>query len=171
MTHHFLYWLSTGWWCLGLAHAPLLCTSKTCPLLLHLPWFGGSSVHSAAHPWPLMVWIAFLFLIPYSLLLPRAGPCLIVGFFSFSLFFASSVILLPFSVIPLCCSCRGIIWLMPVGPLWACLFFSQWLNMVITFILMLLWAFPNPFHCLWALLSHFFLLEHLWPICFPWLVF
>ena len=40
--------------------------------------------------------------------------------------------------------------------------------MVIGFILMLLWAFPNPFHCLWALLSHFFLLEHPWPICFPW---
>ena len=48
------------------------------------------------------------------------------------------------------------------------LFFSQWLNMVIGLILMLLWAFLNPLHCLWAPLSHFFLLGHAWPICFPW---
>ena len=40
--------------------------------------------------------------------------------------------------------------------------------MVIGFILMLLWAFLDPFHCLWVLLSHFFLLEHPWLICFPW---
>ena len=58
---------------------------------------------------------------------------------------------------------------MLAGPLWTyCLFFSQWLNMVIGFILILLWAFLDPLHCLWALLSHFFLLEHPWPICFPW---
>ena len=29
-------------------------------------------------------------------------------------------------------------------------------------------GFLNPLHCLWAPLSHFFLLEHPWPICFPW---
>ena len=40
--------------------------------------------------------------------------------------------------------------------------------MVIDFILMLFWDFLDPFHCLWALLSHFFLLEHSWPICFSW---
>ena len=39
----------------------------------------------------------------------------------------------------------------------------------LVFILMLLWTFLNPLHCLWALLSHFFLLEHPWPICFPWI--
>ena len=58
---------------------------------------------------------------------------------------------------------------MPVRPLWVCcLFSSQWLNVVIDFILMLFWAFLDPFYCLWTLLSHFFLLEHPWPICFPW---
>ena len=40
--------------------------------------------------------------------------------------------------------------------------------MVIDFILMLFWDFLDPFHCLCALLSHFFLLEHPWPICFLW---
>ena len=29
-------------------------------------------------------------------------------------------------------------------------------------------GFLNPLHCLRAPLSHFFLLEHSWPICFPW---
>ena len=67
----------------------------------------------------------------------------------------------------LCHSYCGDIWTKLAGPLWACcLFFSQWLNMVIGFILMLLWAFL--LHCLWAPLSHLFLLEHPWPICFPW---
>ena len=40
--------------------------------------------------------------------------------------------------------------------------------MVIDFILMLLWAFLDTFYCFWALLSNFFLLDHPWPICFPW---
>ena len=158
MTHHFLYWLSTHWWCMGLVCALLLCTSRTYPLLMRLSWSRGSSTHFAAHPWPFMAWTAFLFLIPYTLLLSWTRPCLIVGFSSFSLFFAPFVILLPFSAIPLYYSCHGVIWLVPAGPLRACR----------GFILMLLWAFPDPFHCLWALLSHFFLLEHSWPICFSW---
>ena len=29
-------------------------------------------------------------------------------------------------------------------------------------------GFLNLLHCLWAPLSNFFLLEHPWPICFPW---
>ena len=136
---------------------------------MHLPWSEGSSMHSAAHPWPLMVWTIFWFLILYGLLPLGAGLCLIVGFSSFSLLFCSFHSLATIPAIPLCYSCRGVIWLVPAGPLWAyCLFFSQWLNMVIGFILMLLWAFLDPFHCLWALLSHFFLLEHPWPIYFPW---
>ena len=45
----FLYWLGTGWWCLSLMHAPILCVSKTCLLLMRLPWPGGSSVCSIAH--------------------------------------------------------------------------------------------------------------------------
>ena len=84
--------------------------------------------------------LIFLFFI--GLLLSRARPYLIVGFPLFSPFFTHSVILLSFlsyhSAIPavvLFDSCL-------LGLFWAyCLFFSQWLSMVIRFILMLLWAF------------------------------
>ena len=89
MTHYFLYWLGTGYWCLDLARAPLLCMSKTCLLLMHLPWFGGSFAHSTAHLWLLMVWAIFWFPILYGLLPLGAGLCLIVGSSSFSLLFYS----------------------------------------------------------------------------------
>ena len=161
MTHHFLYWLGIGGWCLGLTCAPLLGTSKTYPLLMRLPWSRGSSVHFAAHPWPIMAWTAFWFLIPHNLLFSRAGSCPVVGFPFLSPLFALFVILLLLSTIPFCCSYRGVIWPVPVGPLWVCcLFFSQWPNMVIDFILVLLWTFLDPFDCLWALLSHFLLFEY-----------
>ena len=87
MTHNLLYWLGTCWWSLGLAHALLLHVSKTCPL--HLLWFGGSSAHSTTHPWLLMAWAIFWFLILYGPLPLGAELCLIVGFSSFSLFFYS----------------------------------------------------------------------------------
>ena len=32
-------------------------------------------------------------------------------------------------------------------------------------------GFLNPLHCSWGLLSHFFPLEHPWPIYFPWAFF
>ena len=41
-THHALYWLGTGWWCLGLAHAFIPYVSKTCLLPIRLPWSGSS---------------------------------------------------------------------------------------------------------------------------------
>ena len=96
LTHDppFLYWLGTGWWCLSFARAPLLCTSKACLLLIHLPWSKGSFVHSATHPWPLMAWIIFWFPILYSLLLLGAGLYLIVGFSSFSILFCSFSIMM-----------------------------------------------------------------------------
>ena len=67
--------------------------------------------------------------------------------------------------IPLYYSCCGVIWPVTAGPLWAyCMFFSQWLNMVVRFILMLLWAFSThyiacagsfvPFLSSWASLTH-----------------
>ena len=87
MTHHLLYWLGTGWWSLGLECAKLLRVSKTCPLCL--PWFEGSSAYSAAHPWLLMAWTTFWFLILYGPLPLGVGLCLIVGFSSFSLPFCS----------------------------------------------------------------------------------
>ena len=105
-----------------------------------------------------MVWIVFLFLIPYGLLLSRAGPCLIVDFSFFTLLFVSSIVLLPFlpcrSAIPavvLCSSVNGL--LCP--------------NMVIRFTYVIL-GFLEPLHCLLALMAHLFLLGHLWPISFPW---
>ena len=64
-----------------------------------------------------------------------------------------------FPTVPLCYSCYNVIWPKPVGPLWACcLFFSQWLNIVI-------WAFW--LHYLQAPMSHF-PFGHPWPIYFPW---
>ena len=112
-----LYWLGTGWWCLGLAHAPILCMPKACPLLMHLLWFGGSFVHSATHPWPLMIWTVFWFLIPYGLLLSRVGPCLIMGFSFSSLLFCSFRSLATIPTMLLCYSCCGVIWPQLTGPL------------------------------------------------------
>ena len=54
-----LYWLGIGWRCLGLVRAPFSCVSKACLLLMRLPWSKGSSMHSTAHSWPLMVWTIF----------------------------------------------------------------------------------------------------------------
>ena len=89
MTHHLLYWLGIGWWCLGLACAPLLCMSKTCPLLMRLSWSRGSSAHSTAPLWLLMSSAIFWFFILYGLLLLGVGLCLIAGSSSFSLLFYS----------------------------------------------------------------------------------
>ena len=110
-------------------------------------WSRDSFAHPVAHPWLLMLWAIFWFPILYGLLLLGAGLRLIVGFSSFSLLFYSLSSLATILAIPLCHSCCDVIWLQLVGPLWACcLFFSQWLNMVIEFILMLFWAFL--LHCL-----------------------
>ena len=63
---------------------------------MHLPWSGGSSVYSVAHPWPLVAWTVFWSSILYSLLPSRARPYLIVGFTLFRPLFASFVNLLAF---------------------------------------------------------------------------
>ena len=114
-----LYWLGTGWWCLGLTHGPLLCTSKACPLLMHLPWPGGSFVH---------LFSDFSFFI--GLFLSRAGPCLIVGFPLFSPLFAPSITLLPFLS---CCSAIYAVVLFDLcllGFFWAsCMFFFEQVTM------------------------------------------
>ena len=153
-----LYWLGTGWWCLSLVRASLLRMSKAYLLLMHLPWTGGSFARSGAHYWPFMVWIVFL--IFHSLLacsFQELGLAWLWVFPSLSSFFTPSVILLPFLsyysailVVVLFNPCL-------LGFFWAyCLFFSQWLNIVIGFIPMLLWAF----------LSHYITCEFLWPISF-----
>ena len=95
-----LYWLGTGWWCIGLTRALVLCTTKACPLLMHLPWFGGSSVHSATHPWPLMTWT--ILLVSHSLRLAsffKGWALFDRGLSLISLLFGPSIVLLPFLLV------------------------------------------------------------------------
>ena len=107
-----------------------------------------------------------------SFLFSRVGPYLIVGFSTFSSFFAPSVVLLPFlpyhSVIPAMVLFDSCLLCLLGLAAYSSLNDSIWSLDLLGFILILLWAFLDPLHCLWALLSHFFLLEHPWPICFPW---
>ena len=109
-----------------------------------------------------------------GLLLSRAGPCLIVGFPFFSSFFSPSVILLP--LLPYYSTIPAMVLFDPclLGLFWACyLFFSQWLSMVIGFVLMLLWAFLThyiacgllcPISLFLGILGPFSFLGHPWPI-------
>ena len=110
--HHFLYWLDTGWWCLGLARALLLCMSKIYLLLMHLPWPGGFFAHFAAYPWLLMAWATFWFLILYGPLPLRLGFAWLWAFLlsahSFALFYSFA-----FPAALFChCYC-GVIWPKP----------------------------------------------------------
>ena len=102
-----------------------------------------------------------------GLLLSRARPCLIMVFSPFSPFFTPSMVLLPFltyhSAIPtvvLFDSCLlGLFGLLPI--LLSMTQYGHWIYTHATL------SSLNPLHCSWASLSHFFLLEHSWPICFP----
>ena len=112
----------------------------------------------------------FLFFI--GLLLLRAGPYLIVGFPLFSQFSAPSITLLPFlpyhSVIP------AVVLFDPclLGLFWAyCMFFFQWLSIVIGFILILLWAFLIHYIACRLICPISFFLNILGPFSnstFPW---
>ena len=104
----FLYWPGISQWCLGLARAPVLCTSKACPLFMHLPWFEGLSMHSTTHH---LLWrgLLFDFSFPYGLLLSRVGPCLIVGFYFFSLLLCSFCGLATIPAMLLYYTCHGVI--------------------------------------------------------------
>ena len=84
------------------------------------------------------------------------------GIFLFWATFLLFSIVFAFLVVSLCYSYCGVIWPKPAGHLWACcLFFPQWLSMVI-------WAFW--LRCLWAPMSHY-PFRHPWPIYFPWVFF
>ena len=54
--HRVLYWLGTGLWCLGLAHASLPYMSKICLLLMCLPWLACT----VGHPFFTIFWFPFL---------------------------------------------------------------------------------------------------------------
>ena len=63
----------------------------------------------------------------------------------------------------------AIVWPVLVGPLLSLLsvflsmtWYGNWICTHATL------GFLDSLHCLWAPLSHFFLLRHLWPICFSW---
>ena len=147
--------------------APLPCTSKAYLLLMHLPWSRCSSVHFAAHPWPLVAWIVFWSSILYSLLHSRVGPCLIVRFSLFSPLFAPSVILLPF--LP-CDSTIPIVVLFDpclLGLFWTCciLFFHlitmtqhcHWVCIHATWVSSIhsiAYGLPRPIFFPWSSLAH-----------------
>ena len=164
MTHHFLYWLGTGWWCLDLVHALLLCMSKTCPLLMHLLWSGGSSAHFTTYLWLLMAWVIFWFPICYGLLPLGAEICLIVGFSSFSLLFYSFRNLTTIS----CCTTLSFL-------LWCYLTQACWAFLGLLLILLSMtqhghWAFYYiacgllcPINFLLGILSPFAFLGLPWP--------
>ena len=132
--------------------------SKTCPLCL--PWSGGLSAHSAAHPWLLMAWAIFWFLILYGLLPLRAKFCLIVDSSSFNLLSYSFRGLAPISyrtTLPFL--------------LWCYLTPACWTSLGLLLILLSITQYGHlgfVLHCLWALLSHLFPLGHPWPISFLW---
>ena len=100
-----------------------------------------------------------------GLFLSRVRLCLIVGFHLFSPSSAPSVVLLPFlpyhSTIPVVVLFN----LCLLGLLAILLLMTQYGHWIYTHATL---GFLNPLQCLWVPLSHFFLLEHLWPICFPW---
>ena len=127
-------------------------------------------VHFAAHSWPLMAWTGFWAFILYGLLPSRAGPCLIMGFSLFNPLFASFVDLLAFlpchSVIPAVVSFGSCL----LGLFQACCMLSFYLVIGAQYYywvcILTTSGFPNPFHCSWASLAHFFFLGILSPFPF-----
>ena len=142
--------------------APLLCVSKACLLLMHLPWPGGLSVHSAAHSWPFVA---------YDLLSSWAGSCLIVGFSLFNSFFAHSVDLLAFLPCHYVIPAMVLLGLCLLCFFWACCMLSlllKYSGLVLSLGLhSCFFGLFNPFHCLRVSLANFFLLGHPRPISFP----
>ena len=115
------------------------------------------------------------FLIPHSLWpTPFKGWALFdCGlFFIWPTFLLISVVLLPFPAIPFYHSYCDVIWLKPTRLLWTCcLFFSQWLSMVIELFITLLAGSCVPFISSWASLVHLLSLGFLGPFpnsIFPW---
>ena len=77
-----------------------------------LPWFGGLSVHSTAHPWPLASFQGL-------------GHIWLWAFLPTAILFCFFHSLVTISAMLLCYSCCNDIWPKFFGPLWACcLFFS-----------------------------------------------
>ena len=141
--HHALYWLGTGWWCLGIVRAFIPYMSKACLLSIHLPWSGGS---------PSMFFDLFVgcFLFSYS---PQE-----LGFiWWWALHFFGLLLGFPYFL-----QCHSVI---PAVIIWSCwasfrpaiYSFSQWLG-VATGLLLFMGSYV-PFD---------FSLGPPWPVCFLW---
>ena len=168
MTHHFcIGWVQVGSaWVLRMLHFRVRQKLVHCSRICH-----GLEVHLCIMSLILdLLWRELFFDFPFfiSLLLSRVRPYLIVGFPLFSLFFALFVILL--SLLPYHSTIPAVVLFDPclLGLFWACcIFFSQLVTMtqyghwIYTHATL---RFLDPLHCLWAPLSHFFLLGHPRPI-------
>ena len=154
MTHHFIYWLGTGWWCLGLVHASpsssavhafaviwrLVCTF--CHALLASYGVGCFSIcHS--------LWLASFgdwALLDHGPSFPHLILCTLCGLVRIFLPYHSAVlaIMLLDSIL--------------LGLFGRAVYFSPSDSM---------YSLGLFLHCLWAPVSHF-PLRHPWPIWFPW---
>ena len=106
------------------------------------------------------------FFIPHSLwptsLRGRALLDYELFFLQHILFFLSTV-LLPFPAVTLCHSFYGVIWPQLAGPFWVyCLFFSQWLNMVIWALYYIACGLFCPIYFLLGILGPFAFLRLPW---------
>ena len=135
---------------------------------MYLLWYGGSSVHSTTHPWPLIAWTIFWFPILYGLLPLGDRLCLIVDFSSFSLLFCSFCSLATIPAIPLCHSYCDVIWPILARPfsldLYSCYF---GLSCPIILLVGSFVSFPPP----WASSTHLLslgILDSFSNSTFPW---
>ena len=154
MTHHFLYWLGTGWWCLGLASAS--------PFL--------SAAHAFAVIWRLVCTFCYALLASYGV------GCFLICHSLWLTSFRDWALLdhgPPFPR-PILCSLRGLVSIFL--PYYSTILAVMLLDSILLGLFGLVVYFPPSdsvyslglfLHCLQALVSHF-PLGHPWPICFPW---
>ena len=154
MTHHFLYWLGTGWWCLGLASAS--------PFL--------SAAHAFAVIWRLVCTFCCALLASYGVgCFPICHSLWLAPFKDWALLDHG-----PSFPWPILCSLRGLVSIFL--PCYSAIPAVMLLNSILLGLFRLAVYFPPSdsvyslglfLHCLQALVSHF-PLGHPWPICFPW---
>ena len=159
MTHHLLYWLGIVWWSMGLVCAQLLHMSKTCLLLMCSQWSGGSSAHSAVHPWLFIASSYFLISHPFM-------ACSLWGWalFDYGLSFIQPVLVLFFAVLYFLPYHSVIPAVMSYDPSLLGFFGPTACSSLNDSV----WLLGFLLHYLRAPVSYLFPLGHPWPICFPW---
>ena len=139
---------------------------------MRLPWSGGLFAHLP--PILNFLWRELLSDFPFFMacFFWRLGFAWLWLFFLQPTLLLFSTVLLQFSVILLCYSYCDVIWPKPTGLLWACcLFFSQWLCMIIGLFITLLAGSRVPFISSWASLAYLLslgILGHFSNSAFPW---